>query len=261
MLAILSPAKTLDYESELPALTPTEPAFLDQSAELIQILRRKSRPQLQELMGIGENLADLNHDRYQSWSRPFSEDNARAALFAFKGDVYTGFELDRYGKRDLQFAQKQVRILSGLYGLLRPLDLMQPYRLEMGTALKNPAGKNLYDFWKSTVTEALGEALKTSGSNVLINLASKEYFSAVDPKTLDAEIVTPQFKDLKNGKYRIISFFAKKARGSMCDFMIQERIKDPEDLKRFGVDGYQFNPKLSEGQEWIFTRDKPPASA
>lgn len=261
MLAILSPAKTLDYESTLPPHDPTQPQFLDQSAELIEILRKKSRPQLRNLMGISENLADLNHGRFQSWSLPFSEDNARAGLFAFKGDVYTGFELDQYGKRDLQFAQKQVRILSGLYGMLRPLDLMQAYRLEMGTSLKNPKGANLYDFWKPTLTSALAKAIKDSGSRVLVNLASKEYSSAVDLNELDAEIVTPQFKDLKNGKYKILSFYAKKARGSMCDFMIRERIKDPEGLKAFRVDGYQFNPKLSNGQEWIFTRDQPPTPA
>ncbi len=261
MLAIISPAKTLDYESELPAFEPTQPEFLEEAQQLITALRKKSRPQLREMMGISEPLADVNYDRYKRWQTPFSEDNARAAIFAFKGDVYTGFDLPSYGKRDLQFAQKQLRILSGLYGILRPLDLMQPYRLEMGTNLKNPGGKNLYEFWKEVATSSVNEAIKKSGSTSLVNLASKEYFSVLDQNSLKGEVVTPQFKELKNGSYKIISFFAKKARGSMCDFMIRERIKEPEGLKRFEVDGYQFNPKLSEGQEWVFTRDQPPSAS
>jgi len=260
MLAVISPAKTLDFESDLPAHEPTQPVFLEQAEELVSILRQFSQAEIRDLMGVSENLAELNYDRYQEWSLPLTEDNARAALFAFKGDVYNGFELGSYGKRDLAFAQKRLRILSGLYGMLRPLDLMLPYRLEMGTALENPKGKDLYAFWRDTLTPAVSDALDDAGSRVLVNLASKEYFSALDPKELDAEIVTPQFKDLKGGKYKIVSFYAKKARGLMCDFMIRERIREPEELKRFEVDGYQFNPKLSEGKEWVFTRDAPPAA-
>lgn len=261
MLAVLSPAKTLDYESELPPHEPTQPDFVEEASELVEILRKLSRPQIQDLMGVSASIADLNYERFRGWSPTMTEDNARAALFAFKGDVYTGFSLENYGKRDLAFAQKQLRILSGLYGLLRPLDLIQPYRLEMGTALENPRGANLYDFWRDRITVALDRALSDSGSRILVNLASKEYFSSIDLEALDAQVVTPQFKDLKKGSYRIVSFYAKKARGRMSDFMIRERIRDPEGLKEFRVDGYRFNPDLSEGSEWTFTRDEAPQSS
>ncbi|MCB1229788.1 MAG: peroxide stress protein YaaA [Verrucomicrobiae bacterium] len=257
MIAVISPAKTLDYESRCPSLTPTEPEFLGESESLIKALRKKRRPELQALMGISENLADLNYRRYRDWSLPFTEDNARPALLAFKGDVYTGFTLDEYTKRDFEFAQQHLRILSGLYGLLRPLDLMQPYRLEMGTGLKTARGKDLYAFWDRKITHALNEALRETRSNHLINLASNEYFRSVRDDLLDAEVVTPVFKDLKNGEYRIISFFAKKARGMMSDFLIRNRIKRPEDLKDFDRAGYRYNAALSEGTTWLFTRDRP----
>lgn len=260
MLALISPAKTLDYESDLPSFEPTQPEFLDEASTLIEVLRKKSRPQLRELMGISENLADLNFSRYNEWALPFTEDNARAALFAFKGDVYTGFELESYKKADLNFAQKHLRILSGLYGVLRPLDLMQPYRLEMGTALKTKGGKTLYDFWGESITENLNESLKKNRSKEVINLASKEYFSSVKANQLEGRLITPQFKDLKNGSYKIISFYAKKARGMMCDYMIRNRIKSPEGLKGFDTDGYSFNDELSTGDDWVFTRDAVPAS-
>ncbi len=209
-------------------------------------------------MGISETLADENYSRYQAWSRPFDEDNARAALLAFKGDVYTDFDLNSYGKRDFSFAQKHLRILSGLYGVLRPLDLMQPYRLEMGTKLKTNRGTNLYEFWGPLISENLQGALQNSGSNTLVNLASKEYFSSIRKDVLDAEIVTPEFKDRKGDSYRIISFWAKRARGAMCEFMIRNRIVDPEGLKDFAGNGYRFNKRLSKGSNWIFTRDKVP---
>ena len=258
MLAVISPAKTLDYESDCPPHNPTQPAFLDEASELIGVLRKKSRPQLRTLMGISENLADENFQRYKSWSRPFDEDNARAALLAFKGDVYTGFDLGSYGKRDFNFAQKHLRILSGLYGVLRPLDLMQPYRLEMGTKLKTKGGSNLYEFWGEQIAENIQNALGSSGSNTLVNLASKEYFSSIRRDSLETTIITPDFKDKKGDGYRIISFWAKKARGSMCEFMIRNRITEAEGLKDFAVDGYRFNSKLSKGNNWIFTRDKAP---
>ncbi|MDA7920738.1 peroxide stress protein YaaA [Verrucomicrobiales bacterium] len=259
MLAVISPAKTLDYESTLPSLRPTQPRLLDQSEDLIKVLRKLSSSDLQSLMGISEKLGDLNAERNQSWSVPFTSDNARPALFAFKGDVYTGFSLDEYASSDLSYAQKHLRILSGLYGVLRPLDLMQPYRLEMGTALKTSAGKSLYEFWGDGVTKELNSAFKASGSNTLVNLASKEYFSSVTPSDLKGDVITPNFKDLKNGSYKIISFYAKKARGMMCDYLIRNQIDDPEGLKGFDREGYSFNPGLSQGNDWMFTRDVVPS--
>ncbi len=256
MLAVISPAKTLDYESQCPAHEPTEPEFLDDSEELIGVMRKKSRSDISSLMGVSEKLADLNFQRYKDWKRPFTEDNARAALFAFKGDVYTGFNLKDYGKRDLNFAQKHLRILSGLYGILRPMDLMQPYRLEMGTKLKTKRGGDLYSFWGDKLTVAINDTLTESKSKALVNLASNEYYKAVDEKSINREVITPVFKDEKNGNYKIISFFAKKARGMMCDFMIRERITDPEGLKDFNTAGYGFNKSMSEGNTYVFTRDE-----
>ncbi|MDF1816602.1 MAG: peroxide stress protein YaaA [Verrucomicrobiales bacterium] len=258
MLAVISPAKTLDYESACPPHNPTQPEFLDDSEELIAVLRKKTRPQLADLMSISEKLADLNFTRYKEWHRPFNEDNARAALLAFKGDVYTGFTLNTYGKRDFNFAQDHLRILSGLYGVLRPMDLMQPYRLEMGTKLKNPRGKDLYEFWDRKITDAIDEAVQKSGSDQLINLASNEYFSAIKKSALKSHIITPVFKDLKNEKYKIISFYAKKARGMMCDYMIKNRLKNPEELKKFNTAGYTYNKDMSDNVSWVFTRDEPP---
>jgi uncharacterized protein len=255
MLAVISPAKTLDYESVCPPHQTSEPAYLDESAKLITTLRRKSKAELQELMGISENLAELNQQRYREWSLPFTGDNARAALFAFKGDVYTGFTLDTYTPSDLQFTQKHLRILSGLYGLLRPLDLMQPYRLEMGTSLKTRKGTNLYQFWGEQITDGVNEALAGSESDVLVNLASQEYFGAVSAKGIKGRIISPQFRDFKGGDYKIISFFAKKARGMMCDFIVKNRLSDPEALKAFDREGYRYNPELSEELRPVFTRN------
>lgn len=261
MLAVLSPAKTLDFESCCPAHRPTKPQFLADASELIATLRKKSRPALRELMNISEPLAELNYQRYRDWNPPFTADNARAALLAFKGDVYTGFDLKDYTAEDFKTAQKRIRILSGLYGLLRPLDLIQPYRLEMGTALPTKRGKNLYEFWGDTLTSSLGKALRESGSDVLVNLASNEYFSAIQPSSLKASIIVPQFRDLKNGKYKFLSFYGKKARGMMADYIVRERIERPEDLKKFDRWGYRFNKEMSSGSEWFFTRDEVPAAA
>lgn len=255
MLAVISPAKTLDFESRCPPHRASGSDYLDASAELVAILRKKTRTELQELMGISPPLAEVNFDRFTAWKQPFTGDNARAALFAFKGDVYTGFTLDTYSAADLRFTQSHLRILSGLYGLLRPLDLILPYRLEMGTALKTPKGKNLYEFWGSRLTEGLNKALSKSGNDALVNLASLEYFGAVNPREIKGRIITPQFKDLKNGNYKIISFFAKKARGMMCDFMIKNRIEEPEALKSFDTGGYRYNPAMSDSNTWAFTRD------
>lgn len=256
MLMVISPAKTLDYESPLPALTATQPAHLDQSALLIERLRQLSVQDVASLMTLSDKLAALNVARYADWQPPFTEANARPALYAFKGDVYTGLAVERLSPADVAYAQRQLRMLSGLYGLLRPLDLMQPYRLEMGTDLANGRGRNLYEFWGDRITDALNEALAEQGDDILINLASNEYFRAVRPARLKARIFTPQFKDEKNGQYKIISFYAKKARGLMAAWIIQNRISTPADLHAFDVDGYRYNPEQSSEREWVFTRSE-----
>lgn len=261
MLAVISPAKTLDFECVLPSHRPTQPRYREEAGELIGTLRKKTRPQLQELMRLSAKLADLNYERYRSWRPEHTGDNARAAIFAFRGDVYTGFSLEDYEKEDLAHAQQHLRILSGLYGLLRPLDLIQPYRLEMGTSLKTKKGGNLYDFWGGELTKALNNAVRKSGTDVLLNLASTEYFSALQADRIEATVITPHFKQLKNGTYKFLSFYGKKARGMMSDFMIRERISSPEDLKRFSREGYRFNEELSAGNNWVFTRDEVPATS
>ncbi len=257
MLAIISPAKTLDFESQIPAIKPSQPDFLENSSELIRVLRQFSEEELSTLMSISPKLATLNHDRYQSWTLPFTEDNARPALLAFKGDVYTGFTLNEYTSRDFTFAQKHLRILSGLYGLLRPLDLMQAYRLEMGTQLESASGDDLYAFWQDHLTKKLIKATKATKSNTLINLASKEYSKAVDLNAVEAagiRIITPQFKDWKNGAYKFITFYGKKARGMMVDYLIRQRLETPNGLQSFDTDGYSYNNKLSLENDWVFTR-------
>jgi len=257
MLIVISPAKTLDYESEIPALETTQPDFLKESAALIKELRELSPQQISSLMKISDKLGALNYDRFQNWKRPFTEKNARPALLAFKGDVYTGLEAGTLKKRDFDYAQKHLRMLSGLYGLLRPLDLMQPYRLEMGTKMQNSRGKNLYEFWGDRITRALNGQLHRLKSKELVNLASNEYFQSVRPGMLDAEVVTPHFKDLKNGQYKMISFFAKKARGMMSRWAIDNRVKKAAALQDFDVAGYTFNAGMSKGNDWVFTRDEP----
>ena len=255
MLTVISPAKTLDYESPLPVgLAPTRPDFLTDSAELIDILREYSPSQVASLMSLSDKLAALNVARFQSWQPDYAEPDARPALFAFKGDVYTGLDVERLLATELDRAQQHLRILSGLYGLLRPLDLMLPYRLEMGTELVNSRGKQLYEFWGDRITLALNQALAEQGDEVLINLASNEYFRAVQTKKLKASIFTPQFKDEKNGQFKMISFFAKKARGRMAAWLLQNDVRKPEDLRDFAVDGYQFNNALCSGQTLVFTR-------
>ncbi|WNZ56326.1 peroxide stress protein YaaA [Microbulbifer sp. MKSA007] len=257
MLIVISPAKTLDYESDIPSLETTQPDFLKESAALIKELRELSPQQVSSLMKISDKLGVLNYDRFHTWKRPFTDNNARPALLAFKGDVYTGLEAETMGKRDFAYAQKHLRMLSGLYGLLRPLDLMQPYRLEMGTKFENAKGKNLYEFWGDKITEALNAQLQGVKSRELVNLASNEYFKSVKTKQLDAQVITPHFKDLKNGQYKMISFFAKKARGMMSRWAIDQRVKKAEELKGFDVAGYGFNLGLSTEWDWVFTRDEP----
>lgn len=255
MLAVISPAKTLDFESALPKLRPTRPAHLEEAAELIRILRQRSRSELEALMGISAALADLNWQRYRDWEREHHDaDHARPALFAFKGDVYTGFSLDQYGAEDFRFAQGHLRILSGLYGLLRPLDFILPYRLEMGTALKTARGRNLYEYWGEKLSNDLNAALAKSGSRVLVNLASQEYFGAIQVERIRGRVLTPHFREWKNGDYRIVSFYAKKARGLMSDYLIRQGLSDPEELKHFDLEGYRYQPDLGDEDNWYFTR-------
>lgn len=254
MLMVISPAKTLDYESPLATSDHTQPAFLEDARELIDQLKGLEPHQISNLMGISDKLGQLNAERYQSWHTPFTPDNARQAVLAFKGDVYTGLDAESFSDADFEFAQNHLRILSGLYGLLRPLDLMQPYRLEMGTRFTNHRGKDLYSFWGNTLTSALNELL-VKDDKVLINLASNEYFRSVQARHLDARVVTPQFKDWKNGQYKMISFYAKKARGLMCRYAIQNRITQVSDLKGFNLAGYAFSEEQSSGDQWVFLRD------
>lgn len=260
MLSVISPAKTLDFETPATSATHSQPDFLDHSQQLIDILRNYSPQQLSELMSISDKLAGLNAARFGEWQLPFTPANAKPAAQAFQGDVYTGLEAASFSDDDNAFAQRHLRILSGLYGLLRPLDLIQPYRLEMGTRLPNPAGKDLYAFWRDTLTPALDQAIAESGSKVLVNLASNEYFKSIDTKRLDARIITPVFKDEKNGQFKIISFYAKKARGLMAAWMIRERLNDPEALTQFDVAGYAFNPAMSDGDTLVFTRNESQVS-
>ncbi|ERS85172.1 hypothetical protein Q672_17880 [Marinobacter sp. EVN1] len=255
MLMIISPAKTLDYESPLATETHTQPDFLDDACELIDQLKELEPHQVSNLMSISDKLGQLNAERFQSWHTPFTPDNARQAVLAFKGDVYTGLDAESFSSEDFSFAQKHLRILSGLYGLLKPLDLMQPYRLEMGTRFENTRGKDLYAFWGSKITDALNQLL-ASDDKVLVNLASNEYFKSVQKKHLDARLVTPQFKDWKNGQYKMISFYAKKARGLMCRYAIQNRITQADDLKGFNLEGYYFSEDQSDNNNWVFLRDE-----
>ena len=254
MIAVVSPAKTLDFETQPCTEVFTKPEFMKDSSILIDRLRDFSSAELGNLMGVSTKLAELNFCRFRDWSTPFTSENAKPALLAFKGDVYAGLQADIFSDDDLAYAQDHLRILSGLYGLLRPLDLMQPYRLEMGTGLDNIRGKNLYSFWSDSITNALTAALSADSSGILVNLASNEYFQCINQKKLGARIITPVFKDEKNGNFKIISFFAKKARGLMSRFIIQERVETPSDLKSFGLGGYTYDKQQSVGDTIIFTR-------
>jgi cytoplasmic iron level regulating protein YaaA (DUF328/UPF0246 family) len=255
MLAILSPAKTLDFDSPLTTDQHSAPEFAKESKALIKTLRQLEPSDIGSLMGISDKLATLNHDRYAHWSAKFDDaSGARASLLAFKGDVYLGLDAQTLSKRDFTWAQKRLRVLSGLYGLLRPLDRIHPYRLEMGTALRNTAGKDLYEFWGGKVTQALNEALSGQRSKVLINLASNEYYKVVQAQNIDGRIVTINFKEWRRDAYRFVSFSAKKARGLMARYMIDQRAERADDLKAFDVEGYAFNEELSSRDEWIFTR-------
>ncbi|MCU1715755.1 peroxide stress protein YaaA [Pseudomonas sp. 5P_3.1_Bac2] len=255
MLMVISPAKTLDYESAPVTQRFTQPQHLDHAQELIEQLRELSPAQIAELMHLSDKLAGLNAARFGSWQRPFNPSNAKQALLAFKGDVYTGLNAEDFSEDDFDFAQNHLRMLSGLYGVLRPLDLMQPYRLEMGTKFANPKGKNLYEFWGEQISGWLNDALAAQGDDVLLNLASTEYFSAVKRKALPARIIDTEFKDLKNGQYKIISFYAKKARGLMARHVIKQRLSDPAALKDFNLNGYYYSPEQSKPDSLVFLRD------
>lgn len=256
MLLLISPAKTLDFDTPAPTTEATQPQFLEHSAELICDLQKLSPAQVSDLMRISDKLGLLNFERFQDWQPPFDQDNAKQALWAFQGDVYTGLAAETFNKKDIAYAQTHLRILSGLYGLLRPLDLIQPYRLEMGTALATVRGNNLYSFWGDRLTDALNAELAHQRKPVIVNLASVEYFKAVNTKRLKAAVITPIFKDRKNGQYKIISFFAKKARGMMSAYIIQNRLRTVEDIKQFDTGGYRFAPEMSSATDWIFVRDE-----
>ena len=254
MLVIISPAKTLDYITPSAITDYSLPMFVSDSAELIDQLKQLNPQEISNLMKISEKLANINFSRYLSWNSESTLDNAKQAVLAFKGDVYSGLDVESLSSKELNWAQNHVRILSGLYGLLRPLDLMQPYRLEMGTNFKTNRGKDLYEFWGNKITSKLNQTLHKDNYDVIINLASKEYFKAIKSASLEARIVTPVFKDWKNDKYKIISFFAKKARGMMSRYIIQRKIQDPEEIKLFDTGGHKFDSSESTKNEWIFTR-------
>lgn len=252
MKIVISPAKSLNFESQLPTKTFTEPQFLKEANTIQKTLKKQKPKQLMDLMSISEKLADLNWERNQAWETPFTPENARPAIFAFDGDVYTGLDAYTIPTEKMDDLQDKLRILSGLYGLLKPLDLMQAYRLEMGTSIKIGTKKNLYEFWKKTITKTLNEELKDD--ELFLNLASNEYFKAVDAKTLKATVITPEFKDYKDGKLKMISFFAKKARGLMVRYIIDKNAETIDDLKGFNYEGYAFDANLSKGNKLVFTR-------
>ncbi len=254
MLIVLSPAKNLDYESPLPTKKHTKAALLDDAQVLIDQLQDMAPQDIGGLMGISDKLSALNYERFQSWELPMTTKNARPAVLAFKGDVYVGLDAYEFNDDDFAFAQQHLRILSGLYGLLKPLDLIAPYRLEMGTKFANKAGKDLYAFWGSKITDQLNKQLKKLDTPVLVNLASNEYFKSVQKKDLQGEMITPVFKDWKNGQYKVISFFAKKARGLMSAYIIKNKLTEVAQLKGFDWQGYQYDESLSNAKEWVFTR-------
>lgn len=255
MLFLLSPAKSLDYETPLPAgLTSTQPQFIPQSKALIAVLRTQSPQQIASLMAISDKLAALNVARYEAWSPKFSSKNARQAIMAFNGDVYDGLQAPSLSAKQLDWAQSHLCMLSGLYGVLRPLDLMQPYRLEMGTRLATEQGSNLYHFWGSQIADYLNAQQASEDKPVVVNLASQEYFKSVDRKVLRARVIDCSFEDYKNGQYKTISFYAKKARGLMARYAIEQQIKTPTALKKFSTAGYAFTADASSDDHFVFRR-------
>ena len=254
MITIISPAKTLDFDVEVQTKEHSKSEFLQESKKIVDRLKDFSPNELANLMNINQELAALNYERYLKWELPFTKDNAKQALMVFKGQVFVGLDAKTLSEKDLLFAQDHLRILSGLYGILRPLDLMQPYRLEMGTKLKNPEGDNLYKFWGSKITDFINKELSGQKTPFLINLASNEYFKAINPKKINGEIITPVFKEAKGNGFKVITVYAKTARGLMSRFIIENRIEEPSQLKAFDSDGYLFNHDLSTDKEWVFTR-------
>jgi len=257
MLIVISPAKKLDFESLPQTDDYTQPQSLQDSAELIDILKELSAKELEKLMHLSSNLAQLNYERYHHWCLPFNPQNAKQALLTFKGDVYAGINIESFSDTELSYTQDHLRILSGLYGLLRPLDLMQPYRLEMGTRLNNHRGKNLYEFWGEQITELLNQQMKQINSELLINLASQEYFKSIKAGALSGRIITPVFKEKRaDDSYKIIGIYAKKARGMMTAFILKNQINNAEHIKGFCEAGYQYNPDLSNDTDWVFCRER-----
>ncbi len=253
MIVLLSPAKTLD-ETPVEVDFFSQPRLLDKSLSLIEILKKKNSKDLQKLMGVSEKIADLNVYRNQQFTTPFTIENAKPSVLAFKGDVYTGLQANEFNDEDLEFAQNHLRILSGLYGVLRPMDLMQPYRLEMGTKLKVKRKKNLYEYWDNTITEVLNEDLKSNENETIINLASNEYFKSVQKKGLEGDIINVHFKENRNGVYKVISFSAKKARGMMARYIVKNRIQNPKEILNFNEDRYEYSDELSSEKDWVFVR-------
>lgn len=260
MLALVSPAKTLDYESALPTDLHTLPRLLEHSQELIDVSRKLTAADLSSLMSVSEKIAKLNVERFNDWQSELNFSNSRQALFAFKGDVYTGLDAYNLNEQHIEFAQNHLRMLSGLYGLLRPLDLMMPYRLEMGTKLNNPRGHNLYQFWGDRITHLINDDLEQANSELLVNIASDEYYKSIIERKVKAEIIKPVFLDQKNGKYKVISFYAKKARGLMARYIIENQLNQAKDLKSFNSEGYYFDAESSLKGELVFKRDEQQAA-
>ena len=254
MIVLMNSSKTLDFQSRANIAKHTVPKFNEDAEILVKTLRTLSKSDFAKVMKVSEKLADLNLERYANWQTDLKSTTGKQALLAFKGDIYSGMDVDNYKIKDFDFAQKHVRILSGLYGILRPLDLMQPYRLEMATKLNTSRGKNMYQFWGNKINNSLKKMLQQEKSGVLVNLCSLEYFKSTQPEGLDARIISPAFKEYKDGAYRFVTIYAKKARGMMCNYIIQNQLKRVEELKSFNVEGYKFNPTISSENELVFTR-------
>lgn len=256
MLALISPAKKIDFNVDVPEKV-SKPLFVEESTELISHLRKLSPKEISKLMSVSPAIADLNYERYMDWEPKFTKKKARPAAFVFDGEVYRGLAAKDMTDETLQYSQDHLLILSGLYGALRPLDLIHAYRLEMGTKFGVNGGKHLYDFWGDKITDQVNKTLKKQKEKTLVNLASNEYFKSVDKKQINGEIITPNFKEEKDGQFKSLMVYAKKARGFMARYMLENKIETAEDLKAFNIEGYKFNPELSKGNNWIFTRKQP----
>ncbi|WP_107687795.1 peroxide stress protein YaaA [Neisseria wadsworthii] len=256
MFFVLSPAKNLNEKDPSPTKHYTQPELLNQAEELMKEVKTLAPQEIAGLMHVSDKIALLNAERNAAWHTPFTPENAKQAVFMFNGDVYEGIDATSLASKEIDYLQNHVRLLSGLYGLLRPLDLMQPYRLEMGTPFANSRGKNLYEFWGERITDLLNQTLQKADTDILINLASQEYFKAVNTRKLNARVITPVFKDEKNGQYKVISFYAKRARGLMVRYAAEHGITEPEGLKNFDYEGYAFNPAASNENEWVFLRNE-----